>query len=193
MTSATRHRLYSHARSAGLFLVAVLVVPLLPWEQAHAHAIEAREADDSHPASWTLEVNAASAGGLELEQAMVREYTHLLSLNLEEVAPDAQSCATLDLAEGCALAGLMLGVTVVPLTTASPGQESVSPGQTSDRVDAQEAIDQSVPRAAVVTIAVLSALIVALLIAFVVWMRRRAHAEAAEDEERPGGTGPSGS
>lgn len=46
---------------------------------------------------------------------------------------------------------------------------------------AQAATEQSVPRAAIVTIAVLSALIIVLLIAFVVWMRRRGHAEADED------------
>lgn len=342
VTSATRHRPHAHARSAGLFFVAALVAPLVPWELAQAQAVEADDSrsysvgdgaeltpsptaedaaawdtfvkiatpevaselltsytvfddpeSDTHasvgqsaddPAFWTLEVNAAREAGLELEQTMVHEYAHLLSLNVDEVALDAPSCTTLVLAEGCALAGSMLvsfheqfwapygsaapdadnadvdvaeafysqheeafvddyaatnvvedfaetymvfvvedrptsdsavaeklgffwdrpaeverrdriraslgweeGVTVAPLTTDSPGQ-------TSDSAVAQDAIEQSVPRAAVVTIAVLSALIVALLIAFVVWTRRRAHHEVAECEqslEEGSGPGPS--
>ena len=44
VTSATRHRPHAHARSAGLFFVAALVAPLVPWELAQAQAVEA---DDS--------------------------------------------------------------------------------------------------------------------------------------------------
>ena len=247
--------------------------------ESDTHASVGQSADD--PAFWMLEVNAAREAGLELEQTMVHEYAHLLSLNVDEVELDAPSCTTLVLAEGCALAGSMLvsfheqfwapygsaapdadnadvdvaeafysqheeafvddyaatnvvedfaetymvfvvedrptsdsavaeklgffwdrpaeverrdriraslgweeGVTVAPLTTDSPGQ-------TSDSAVAQDAIEQSVPRAAVVTIAVLSALIVALLIAFVVWTRRRGPAEVAEGEEHPEEAGPS--
>lgn len=48
---------------------------------------------------------------------------------------------------------------------------------------ASAAAEQSVPRAAVVTIAVLSGVIVVLLVAFVVWMRRRARSERDEIDE----------
>ncbi|PPG26451.1 hypothetical protein C5E10_16880 [Pseudoclavibacter sp. RFBG4] len=54
---------------------------------------------------------------------------------------------------------------------------------------AQAATEQSVPQAAIVTISVLSALIVVLLIAFVVWMRRRGHAEDEDAENAAGSDG----
>ncbi|PPF35727.1 hypothetical protein [Pseudoclavibacter sp. AY1H1] len=54
---------------------------------------------------------------------------------------------------------------------------------------AQTATVQSVPQAAIVTIAVLSTLIIVLLIAFVVWMRRRGHAEDADDADAAGSDG----
>lgn len=237
--------------------------------ESDTHASVGQSAED--PALWTLEVNAAGEGGLELEQTMVHEYAHLLSLNPDEVALDAPSCTTLVLAEGCALPGSMLvsfheqfwaayggaapsadnadvdvaeafyeqheeafvddyaatnvvedfaetymvfvvedrpdsgsavaeklgffwdrpseverrdriraalgwedGVTVAPSATGS-AEVVVGTGT-------PESIEQSVPRAAVVTIAVLSALIVVLLVAFLVWMRRRARSEAAEGD-----------
>ncbi|GAB3299568.1 LapA family protein [Pseudoclavibacter terrae] len=52
---------------------------------------------------------------------------------------------------------------------------------------ASGAAEQSVPRAAVVTIAVLSGVIVVLLVAFVVWMRRHARSERDEVDEPGGG------
>ncbi|MBF4457741.1 hypothetical protein [Pseudoclavibacter sp. VKM Ac-2867] len=54
---------------------------------------------------------------------------------------------------------------------------------------AQTATEQSVPQAAIVTISVLSALIVVLLITFVVWMRRRGHAEDEDSEDASGSDG----
>ncbi|MGO2750351.1 MAG: NADH:ubiquinone oxidoreductase subunit 4 (chain M) [Pseudoclavibacter sp.] len=334
VTSATRHRPSSYTRPAGIFLVAALAAPFIPWEAAQARAAETENSrsyvvgdsaalspaptagdaaawetfvkiatpetaselltsytvfddpeSETHasvgqsaedPALWALEVNAAGEGGLELEQTMVHEYAHLLSLNPDEVALDRPSCTTLVLAEGCALPGSMLvsfheqfwaaygseapsadnadvevaeafyeqheeafvddyaatnvvedfaETYMVFVVEERPGSDSAvaekldffwdrpSEVERRDRIRAAlgwegsmtvepsaagsaevevgtgttEATEQSIPRAAIVTIAVLSALIIVLLVAFVVWMRRRAHAEAAEGDVSAGG------
>lgn len=232
------------------------------------HASVAQDAED--PSRWSLEVNAAGEAGDELEQTMVHEYAHLLSLNPDEVTVDAPSCTTLQLAEGCAMAGSMLvafhdqfwaqyGTSAPDINNADAEvgadfyqqhedafvddyaatnvvedfAETYMVFVVEDRPDSDSAvaqkldffwdrageverrdrirtalgwedgatsltsappagaIEQSVPRAAVVTIAVLSAVVVLLTVAFVVWMRRRAKAEAAELSSGPdSSTGP---
>lgn len=56
------------------------------------------------PTLWTLAANLAFASEDDLLiSTLVHEYAHILSLSPDQVDPDAQTCDTLQLDEGCAL------------------------------------------------------------------------------------------
>ena len=65
-------------------------------------AYVSRDIDD--PTQWMLVANAAYADDSDtLLQALIHEYAHVLSLNVDQVPEASGSCETLELSEGCAL------------------------------------------------------------------------------------------
>ena len=55
------------------------------------------------PEYWVLAANLASSDDLAtLVPTLIHEYSHILTLSTEQIDPDAASCSTLELDEGCA-------------------------------------------------------------------------------------------